>query len=123
MTTTSRGCGAGYDKVARACLSAIGPKRKCSSASVRSASEGKADIRLRKHLRGLGRHGVLMQHGGVALVQKSKNPASGVTDAGFANAPQVRPLQAPIGSRDRPGLRRMEGKAVARCKIFRRFDT
>jgi hypothetical protein len=39
-----------------------------------------------------------MQHGGVVLVQESKNPASGASDPGFANAPQVHPLQAPISS-------------------------
>jgi hypothetical protein len=49
-------------------------------------------------LAALGRHGVMLQPRGVALVQESKNPASGASDAGFANAPQVRPLQAPIGS-------------------------
>ena len=49
-------------------------------------------------LAALGRHGVMMQTRGVALVQESKNPASGASDAGFANAPQVRPPQAPIGS-------------------------
>jgi hypothetical protein len=49
-------------------------------------------------LAALGRHGVLMQPRGVALVQESKNPASGASDAGFANAPQVHPLQTPINS-------------------------
>jgi len=49
-------------------------------------------------LAALGRHGVMLVPSGVVRVQESKNPASGASDAGFANAPKVRPLQAPIGS-------------------------
>jgi hypothetical protein len=49
-------------------------------------------------LAALGRHGVMLVPGGVVRVQESKNPASGASNAGFANAPQVHPLQAPISS-------------------------
>jgi hypothetical protein len=52
-----------------------------------------------KILRALGEQGaMLVPNGVVRVVQESKNPASGASDAGFANAPQVHPLQAPISS-------------------------